>query len=242
MTKYRFLVGRIAEFRLSCESCGDSYKADYVDKAAHDYNKTVTAPTCTALGYTVYECKNCDYKYISDYTDKINHSYIADVTEPTCTASGYTVYTCENCGKTYTADYKDMPGHNPSDWIIDEPATIEHAGEKHIECLTCGEVLSRASIPQLVEKDRTDEDGNSKVGDFSILVTNKDGKPIFDSEISIDINDNVTIKLPSGRLLDYADQTIITAINADSQTPKAELQIFIYDENNNAATGKTDEN
>ena len=226
----------------TCESCGDSYKADYVDKAAHDYKKTVTAPTCTALGYTVYECKNCDYKYISDYTDKINHSYIADVTEPTCTASGYTVYTCENCGKTYTADYKDMTGHNPSDWIIDEPATIEHAGEKHIECLTCGEVLSRAAIPQLVEKDRTDEDGNSTVGDFSILVINKDGNPIFDSEISIDINDNVTIKLPKGRLLDYEDQTIITAINTDSQQPKSALQIFVYDENNNAATGKTDGN
>ena len=226
----------------TCESCGDSYKADYVDKAAHDYTKTVTAPTCTALGYTVYECKNCNYKYISDYTDKVNHSYIADVTEPTCTASGYTVYTCENCGKTYTADYKDMTGHKPSEWIIDEPATIEHAGEKHIECITCGEVLSRAAIPQLVEKDHTDEDGNSKVGDFSILVTNKDGKPIFDSEISIDINNNVTIKLPSGRLLDYADQTIITTINTDSQQPKSELQIFIYDENNNAATGKTDEN
>ncbi len=225
----------------TCESCGDSYKADYVDKAAHDYTKTVTAPTCTALGYTVYECKNCDDKYISDYTDKINHSYIADVTEPTCTASGYTVYTCENCGKTYTADYKDMTGHNPSDWIIDEPATIEHAGEKHIECLTCGEVLSSAAIPQLIEKDRTDEDGNSKVGDFSILVTNANGKPIFDSEISIDINDNVTIKLPSGRLLDYADQTIITAMNTDSQQPKSELQIFVYDDNNNAATGKTDE-
>ena len=226
----------------TCESCGDSYKADYVDKAAHDYTKTVTAPTCTALGYTTYECKNCDYKYISDYTDKINHSYIADVTEPTCTASGYTVYTCENCGKTYTADYKDMTGHKPSEWIIDISATIEQAGEKHIECLTCGEVLSRVAIPQLVEKDHTDEDGNSKVGDFSILVTNKDGKPIFDSEISIDINNNVTIKLPSGRLLDYADQTIITAMNTDSQTPKAELQIFVYDENNNAATGKTDEN
>lgn len=135
-----------------------------------------------------------------------------------------------------------MTGHNPSDWIIDEPATIEHAGEKHIECLTCGEVLSSAAIPQLVEKDRTDEDGNSKVGDFSILVTNANGKPIFDSEISIDINDNVTIKLPKGRLLDYEDQTIITAINTDTQQPKAELQIFIYDVNNNAATGKTDEN
>ena len=135
-----------------------------------------------------------------------------------------------------------MLGHKPSDWIIDEPATIEHAGEKHTECLTCGEVLSRVAIPQLVEKDRTDEDGNSKVGDFSILVTNSNGTPIFDSEISIDINDNVTVKLPKDRLLDYEDQTIITAINTDAQTPKAELQIFVYDENNNAAIGKTDEN
>ena len=193
------------------------------------------------MGYTIFTC-DCGDTYKGDYTDKIAHSYIADVTEPTCTASGYTVYTCENCGKTYTADYKDMLGHKPSDWIIDEPATIEHAGEKHTECLTCGEVLSRVAIPQLVEKDRTDEDGNSKVGDFSILVTNSNGTPIFDSEISIDINDNVTIKLPGGRLLDYEDQTVITAINTESQQPKADLQIFVYDENNNAATGKTDEN
>ena len=93
-----------------------------------------------------------------------------------------------------------------------------------------------------MEKDRTDEDGNSKVGDFSILVTNPNGTPIFDSEISIDINDNVTIKLPGGRLLDYEDQTVITAMNTDSQQPKSDLQIFVYDDNNNAATGKTDEN
>ncbi|UKI35116.1 MAG: hypothetical protein L6V93_12835 [Clostridiales bacterium] len=105
---------------------------------------------------------------------------------------------------------------------------MSRQAKKHIECLTCGEVLSSAAIPQLVEKDRTDEDGNSKVGDFSILVTNANEKPIFDSEISIDINDNVTIKLPSGRLLDYADQTIITAINTDTQQPKSALQIFLF--------------
>ena len=225
----------------TCPDCGKEYIGDYTEHKNHNYTKTVIAPTCTEMGYTIFTC-DCGDTYKGDYTDKIAHSYIADVTEPTCTASGYTVYTCENCGKTYTADYKDMLGHKPSDWIIDEAATIEHAGEKHIECLTCGEVLSRAAIPQLVEKDRTDEDGNSKVGDFSILVTNSNGTPIFDSEISIDINDNVTIKLPKGRLLDYEDQTIITAINTDSQQPKSALQIFVYDENNNVATGKTDGN
>ena len=225
----------------TCPDCGKEYIGDYTEHKKHNYTKTVIAPTCTEMGYTFFTC-DCGDTYKGDYTDKIAHSYIADVTEPTCTASGYTVYTCENCGKTYTADYKDMLGHKPSDWIIDELATIEHAGEKHIECLTCGEVLSRAAIPHLVEKDRTDEDGNSKVGDFSILVTNSNGTPIFDSEISIDINDNVTIKLPKGRLLDYEDQTVITAINTESQQPKLDLQIFVYDENNNAATGKTDEN
>lgn len=225
----------------TCPDCGKEYIGDYTEHKNHNYTKTVIAPTCTEMGYTIFTC-DCGDTYKGDYTDKIAHSYIADVTAPTCTASGYTVYTCESCGKTYTADYKDMLGHKPSDWIIDEPATIEHAGEKHTECLSCGKVLSRAAIPQLVEKDRTDEDGNSKVGDFSILITDSKGKPIFDSEISIDINDNVTVKLPSGRLLDYEDQTVITAINTESQQPKSDLQIFVYDENNNAATGKTDEN
>ena len=225
----------------TCPDCGKEYIGDLTEHKNHNYTKTVIAPTCTEMGYTIFTC-DCGDTYKGEYTDKIAHSYIEDVTAPICTASGYTVYTCENCGKTYTADYKDMLGHKPSEWIIDEPVTIEHAGEKHIECLTCGEVLSRAAIPQLVEKDRTDEDGNSKVGDFSILVTNANGKPIFDSEISIDINDNVTIKLPKGRLLDYEDQTVITAINTGSQQPKSDLQIFVYDENNNAATGKTDAN
>ena len=31
-------------------------------------------------------------------------------------------------------------------------------------------------------------------------------------------------------------------MNTDSQQPKSDLQIFVYDDNNNAATGKTDEN
>ena len=225
----------------TCPNCGKEYIGDYTEHKNHNYTKTIVAPTCTEMGYTIFTC-DCGDTYKGDYTDKIAHSCIADVTAPTCTASGYTVYTCENCGKTYTADYKDMLGHKPSDWIIDEAATIEHAGEKHTECLNCGEVLSRATIPQLVEKDRTDEDGNSKVGDFSILITDSKGKPIFDSEISIDINDNVTVKLPNGKLLNYEDQTIITAINTESQQPKSDLQIFVYDENNNAATGKTDEN
>lgn len=224
----------------NCKNCNDSYVADYTDKATHDYKKSVTAPTCTEHGFTTYSCKNCDDEYISDYTEKLNHNYKSEVTEPTCTTMGYTTYSCADCGDTHKSEYIEALGHKPSDWIIDTAATIEHAGEKHIECTVCNEVLQREIIAQLIDKDNSDEDGNAKIGDYSIILTDKDGKPVFNSEITIDENDNVTIKLPNGRLLDYADQTTITALYTDTQKPKSGLQIFIFDENNNAATGKTD--
>lgn len=224
-----------------CNDCDDEYKGNYTDKIPHDYDKAVTEPTCTEFGFTTYSCKNCDDEYVADYTDKIAHKYETVVTDATCLTMEYTTYTCE-CGDTYKADYKEPLGHTPSEWIVDVPATIEGAGSKHIECTVCGETMQTAEIAQLIDADRTDEDGNAKIGNFSIILTDKDGIPVFDSEISIDVNDNVTIKLPSGRLLDFADQTTITAFVSETQEPAKDLRIFIYDVNNNAATGATDEN
>lgn len=226
----------------TCEDCGDTYKADYTDMTEHNYNKVVTEPTCTEHGYAVYTCPDCGKSYIGDYTDCKEHHYTETVIAPTCTEMGYSIFKCEDCEDEYKGNYIAALGHTPSDWIIDIPATIEQAGEKHIECTVCSNVLQRAAIPQLIDTDHSDEDGNAQVGAFSIILTNKDGKSVFDSEITIDVNDNVTIKLPEGKLLDYADQTTITAFYTDTQEPKADLQIFIYDGNNNAATGKTDEN
>lgn len=225
-----------------CDDCGDEYKGNYTDKVPHDYEKNVTAPTCTSIGYTTYTCKNCNDSYVSNYTDKAAHSYEEIVTEPTCLELGFSTFVCSACGDTYKSNYREVLGHQPTEWIIDVPATIENAGSKHIECERCGEILQTEEIPQLIDKDNSDEDGNAQVGNFSIILTDKDGKPVFDSEISIDVNDNVTIKLPEGRLLDFADRTTITAFFTDTQEPAGDLRIFIYDTNNNAATGSTDEN
>ena len=218
----------------TCTECGDSYKSDYKDKKAHNYDAVVTYPTCTTMGYTTY--KNCNDSYVSDYIDKAAHSYEEIVTEPTCLNLGYSTFVCSACGDTYTSNYKEALGHKPTEWIIDVPATIENAGSKHIECERCGEILQTAEIAQLIDKDNSDEDGNAQVGNFSIILTDKDGKPVFDSEISIDVNDNVTIKLPEGRLLDFADRTTITAFFTDTQEPAENLRIFIYDTKNNAET------
>lgn len=225
-----------------CSNCGDTYTGEFTDKAEHSYTATVTESTCTEMGFTTYVCEICGDTYKDNYTDKIPHSYETAITAPTCVDIGFTTYTCSACGESYCDDYVNALGHKPSEWMIDVPATIEHSGEKHMECTACGKVLMTSEIPQLVDTDHSDEDGNAEVGAFSLILTDKDGKPIFDSEISIDINDNVTIKLPSGRLLDYANQTTITVIYTDTQEPKSDLHIFIYDEKNNAATGKTDVN
>ncbi len=226
----------------TCEDCKDSYVGNYTDMLEHNYNKQTVEPTCTEHGYAVYTCPDCGKSYIGDYTDAKDHHYTETVIPATCTEMGYSIFKCDDCGDEYKGNYTEQLGHRLSEWIIDTPATIEHGGEKHIECLVCGEVLKREGIPQLIDTDRSDEDGNAKVGAFSIILTDKDGRPIFDSEIVIDVNDNVTIKLPEGRLLDYADQTTITAFYTETQNPAIGLRIYIFDGNNNAATGATDGN
>lgn len=226
----------------TCETCGDSFNGNYVEALGHEYSETVTQPTCTELGFTTFTCNCCGDSYKGNYTDKTAHSYTKNVTEPTCLEHGFTTFVCVDCGDTYQSEYTEALGHKPSDWIIDIPATIEQAGEKNIECTVCGNVLQTAEIPRLVDTDHSDEDGDAEVGDYSIILTAENGKPVFDSEITIDKDDNISIKLPEGRLLDYADRTTITVFYTETQAPKEGLQIFIYDKNNNAATGATDAN
>lgn len=224
-----------------CEDCDDEYKGNYTDKTPHNYKGTITEATCTSYGYTTYSCENCDAEYIGDYTEKANHTYEGTVTEPTCLELGFTTYVCSACGDTYKAEYKEALGHTPSDWIIDILATINNAGEKHTECSVCGLRLMTVALPQLMGRDFSDEDGLAVVGDYSIKLYDKNNMPVWNAEVTIDVNDNVSIILPDGRLLDYADQTTIEATKTESGETAPNLVIFIVDKNNNNATGKTDE-
>lgn len=225
----------------TCKDCGDTYTGDYTEVIPHNYKEVVTAPTCSEFGFTTYTCKVCGESYVGNYTDKLPHSYEKAVTAPTCTELGFSVFTCKECGYSYKGEYIEALGHAPTPWIIDAPATIENEGSKHIECGRCNTVLRTETIPQLIDTDHSDEDGGSKVGNYTILIADEGGKPVFDSEISIDVKDNITIKLPSGRLLDYEDRTAITVYRTETLAPVPGLQIFVYDSNNNAATGKTND-
>ncbi|MBC8595883.1 S-layer homology domain-containing protein [Qingrenia yutianensis] len=225
----------------TCPDCGKEYIGDYTEHKNHNYTKTVIAPTCTEMGYTIFTC-DCGDTYKGEYTDKIAHTYKKTVTEPTCTEIGFTTSVCEVCGDTVKSDYKNAKGHAPSEWIIDEAATIEHGGRKHIECIECKAILQTADIPQLVAKDNSDEDGKAEIGKYSVILTDKNNKPVFNSEITINKDDNISIRLPKNRLLDFADRTTVTVFNTEKQTAATGLNIFVTDDNGNNATGVTDEN
>lgn len=223
----------------TCEVCDDTYVSDYTNMTEHNYNKETVEPTCEEHGYAVYTCPDCEKSYIGDYVETKEHTYTETVIAPTCESMGYTIFKCNDCDDEYKAEYKEPLGHTPTEWIIDTPATIESSGSKHIECSVCKKELQTATLPQLIDKDNSDEDGKAVVGDYSVILTDENGKPIFNSELTIDVNDKVSIILTNGRLLDYAKPTTITAFYTETQKPKSDLEINITDVNSNKATGTT---
>ena len=164
----------------TCSVCGDSYVADEVAAlghtwnaadcttaktcsvcgategaaAGHNYEAVVTAPTCTAGGYTTYICSVCGDSYVGDETAALGHtwtdatctapktcsvcgategaaaghSYEAVVTAPTCTAGGYTTYTCSVCGDSYVGDETAALGHTWTEATCTEPKTCSVCG------------------------------------------------------------------------------------------------------------------
>lgn len=213
----------------TCADCKNEYTDDYVDKTEHNYRQSICPPTCFSLGYTNYICVDCNYSYKSDYKVPVEHGYVESVIQPTCISHGYTMYNCPDCYDSYISDYTDALGHSPSGWIIDIPATIENTGEKHIECTVCKEVLQETEIEQLLGKDYSDEDGRAQVGDYSIVLTDEKGKPVSNSEVTIDVNDKISVNLPDGKLLDYAKPIIISAFLTENQRPMEGVDISIVD-------------
>ena len=69
---------------------------------SHNYKTTVTAPSCTASGFTTYTCTSCGHSYKSDYTGATGHSFIngsCSVCGTPCTHN-YVNGVCSICGHT----------------------------------------------------------------------------------------------------------------------------------------------
>ena len=93
---------------------GSYYFDVTIAKTAHNYTATVTAPTCTAQGYTTHTCTACGDSYKDTYTSALGHNYSYKVTtEPTTSATGVLTGTCSRCSGTTTVT---LPKLNTTDY------------------------------------------------------------------------------------------------------------------------------
>lgn len=105
------------------------------DRWDHMVTGTVTAPTCTAKGYTTYVCSRCHYTYRAKETPALGHDYQTAVTAPSCTAKGYATYACSRCNHTYRGNETPALGH---DYRAVVTATCTAAGQTVYTCIRCG--------------------------------------------------------------------------------------------------------
>ena len=92
-----------------------------VEAHEHSYTAVVTAPTCTAKGYTTHTCA-CGDSYVDTYVDALGHAWDnGTVTKPaTATETGIKTFACTRCNATKTetipagscpsAGFTDVPG------------------------------------------------------------------------------------------------------------------------------------
>ena len=254
-----------------CEGCGSSFVTDYTDPLGHfwDEGTEVTGSTCTGEGLIEYRCVRCGYHRLEGdaaaghvpgeaatcttpqlctkcgavIVNALGHDYQEEITTPTCTEMGYTTYTCSRCGDTYKGDYTDAAGHKPGDWIIDQEPTTDSEGSKHKECEVCGETLETEEIEKIYNQATTDTHGEAIVGGYLVTVSDTDTKnPVAGATVTLKEDEFLSIRLPSGRLLDYADQTTITVLLTKDKSAVANVFIAVTDRQDNYCEDRTDAN
>ena len=127
-----------------CGVCGTVIVAQtVVDALGHKYDAVVTAPTCTAAGYTTYTCSVCGDTYTADETEALGHTAVIDAAvAPTCTATGLTEGKhCSVCGEVIVAQtVVDALGHK-YDAVVTAP-TCTAAGYTTYTCSVCGDTYT----------------------------------------------------------------------------------------------------
>ena len=77
------------------------------------------------------------------------------------------------------------------------------------------------------------------VGRYLVIVTDTDNKaPVSGAAVELDGEEHLSIRLPDRRLLDYADQTTITVLLAEPETPVEGLAVSVTDKNATTAAAR----
>ena len=109
-----------------------------IAKTSHSYTATVTAPTCTEMGYTTNTCVFCGETYVSDYVAPQGHDFVNhSAKNATCTESGWYAYrTCTRCAYS---SYAEIPalGHDLIDHAAKAATDTESGWEAYQTCSRC---------------------------------------------------------------------------------------------------------
>ena len=104
----------------------------------HYYTATVTAPTCTAKGYTTHTCA-CGNSYVDTYTDALGHAWDnGKVTkQPTEAETGVKTFTCTRCGETKTVTIPKLAHEHSYKAVVTAPTCTEKGYTTHT--CACGD-------------------------------------------------------------------------------------------------------
>lgn len=77
----------------------------------HDWKDVVTAPTCTAAGYTTHTCKSCGESYKDSSTKATGHTFGSwkTILAATETTTGKAERKCDSCGKPESRTLDKLP-------------------------------------------------------------------------------------------------------------------------------------
>ena len=81
---------------------------------AHNYTSIVTAPTCTAQGYTTHTCTGCGYSYKDNYVDALGHNYVD--------------FVCTRCGAAPSGNCGVAGNESSVKWSLSKDGTLTISG------------------------------------------------------------------------------------------------------------------
>ena len=127
-----------------CDRCGTVLVAqETVGALGHDHKAVVTAPTCTAQGYTTHTCSRCGDQYVDAYVSANGHTYgsWSIVRAEGCTETGEKKRECTVCGHTETAEIP-AGGHKIEAVTGKAPTCTEDGISAGGKCSVCGITLA----------------------------------------------------------------------------------------------------